>query len=482
MATKDDDKDFFNEEVTFIQHDLPGLDAGNYQLTVEQQVLHKDNSVISEPYINTYTFGVQGDRFSLASPTGLIESVFPADNSTGDFSNVLPHVVFTKTTFPWLRYPSNDEPYTPPQPGTDVDGDVPTWLWVMVLDEDDPDEYQTLKLTPTGSKIGDLFNSTVVPGSTLANGDFSIFSRVCNTDDLEVGQTTDSPIQTIDIPLALFWELAPSLDMVNKTGDLYQTAHVRKVDITNQPRSNAATPAEPVGSFSIVFGNRLPAMKKKSTAYLVSLETLQDFLPLPGGIVPPAPPHVVFGAIANIRLIVLKSWSFYSVSESAAFVQQFDNLNGGIAGNTNLKLDYIGTNDVVIAATNMGYVPLNETMRTAEKNVAWYRGPLIPYKNTVTSIKTPIPSPDAATVFDPTTGMLDTSYAAAWTIGRMVALQDLSFSVTLYNWKKSLISQVSEHVQIKMIRDQFGISEDNSTSDTKQHSIFKQTVLALKPK
>ncbi|HJT65162.1 MAG TPA: hypothetical protein VJ749_01840, partial [Pyrinomonadaceae bacterium] len=66
-----------------------------------------------------------------------------------------------------------------------------------------------------------------------------------------------------------------------------------------------------------------------------------------------------------------------------------------------------------------------------------------------------IPSPDEATVFDPTTGMLDASLAAAWTIGRMVALQDTAFSTALYQWKRGLTQKVINYIEEQILGEQF---------------------------
>jgi hypothetical protein len=161
-----------------------------------------------------------------------------------------------------------------------------------------------------------------------------------------------------------------------------------------------------------------------------------------------------------LRLAVLKSWTYFSVGEAAAFVDTMNALNEAaapVANNVNKDL-LLNTNlrivpdknalPIVANALNMGYVPLNHDLRAVEKNgtrdktVSWYRGPLTPYQPTKASIKLPIASPDQATIFDPATGMFDVSYAAAWTLGRQMAIQDKAFSVALYNWKKGLTNDI----------------------------------------
>lgn len=486
MASNNNEQDLLNQQVSFVQHFLPGLDAGKFRLDVAQQVLDSDGDPVSgEAYSNSYKFGVTADRFVLSNPGNVVNSVFPADNASGEFSNVLPHVVFSQRTFPWVRYPTNEEPYSPPPPGTDTDADVPTWLWVMILDEDDVAAYPSLVTSPVSSKIGNLFPKAAYETTTLGDN-FSYFNGATTTEGLDPGQTTEDQIQTIDVPLELIWKIGPTI------ADLQQMAHGRVVSLINQPASpSEKDPGEPVGTFSIAFGNRLPANQKQTHAYLVSLEELQDFLPDQEGGGPPS--GNTLDGNKTLRLAVLKSWTFFSTGQPATFVHQLENLNNGdTAANSNIRLYYTGSNTVVAGALNMGYVPLNEVLRTENgQTVSWYRGPLVPYEITDQSVSIPIASPDAATIFDPTTGMLDVSYAAAWTIGRMIALQDVAFSTALYNYKKSLQQQVNSSVEDEMLEETFGTALNLNPPHKRlevgkkgkaprgSRSLLKRTIIAL---
>ncbi|MFZ6708065.1 hypothetical protein [Undibacterium sp. TC9W] len=504
MAVNDDETYLLNQQVSFIQHFLPGLDAGGYQLKVRQNIIdNAGNAVSGADYSNSYTFAVTADRFAISQPGNVISSVFPSDNVSGEFSNVLPHVVFSQKTFPWVRYPTNKLPYSPPEAGTDTDADVPTWLWVMLLDEDDIDactaEGVSLSLTAATRCVADLFPQAALPSGTNSSlgSNYSYFNGATNILGLEPGETLTDAIQTIDVPLSLFWKIAPSVD------DLKQMAHGRVVSLINQPTTtNTPDPGEPTGSFSIVFGNRLPATGKKTVAFLVSLEELENFLPSTssGG----APAGNTYNGNLSLRLAVLSTWTFFSTGQPATFVHQLLSLNDRViddpkkqpppaATNTNLRLPYQGSNAVVRGALNMGYVPLNETLRTSGQTVSWYRGPLTPYQVTQSWLQVPIASPDAATIFDPTTGLLDTSYAAAWTIGRMVALQDTSFSTAYYTWKRDLEMQVQQSVEDQMLEQSLGASLDlapqakqmklmvGAPAPHGSNSLLKRTIMSLNP-
>jgi hypothetical protein len=329
------------------------------------------------------------------------------------------------------------------------DQDVPTWLAVLQLDEDD-----AVPLTPANAKVGDLFPQELYPPSTLG-ANYSYFFNATSTKQL--GLSLDQAIQVIDLPLDLFWRIAPTL------ADLSLMAHIRKVSLMNKAtpcggnpgrRATLSDDGTPLGTYSIVFGNRLPQTQKRAYAYLVSLEGLQDFLPdnEQGG--PPSAAKA--SGSAFLRLAVLQTWKFFSTGESATFVEQLQALNGGSADSSNLILPYGGSNDVIKDALSMGFAPLNHNLRTGGRTVSWYRGPLVPYQITEQRVELPIDSPDQAMVFDPTMGMFDESYAAAWTLGRMLALQDTAFSTALYRWKQGLAQDVISAVEDQLLGEAFG--------------------------
>jgi hypothetical protein len=170
-------------------------------------------------------------------------------------------------------------------------------------------------------------------------------------------------------------------------------------------------------------------------------------------------------APGTIRLAVLHSWSFFSNGQPARFNDMVYALNGSNKAGTALCLPYSGKNIQVKSMLQMGYVPLNQNLRNGEKLVSWYRGPLVPYPVNISRIQVPVSAPDKITVFDPTTGMLDTSYAAAWTIGRLVALQDKGFSTSLYNWKQGLSQAVVSGVETALLMERFADETEKSSTE-----------------
>ena len=87
-----------------------------------------------------------------------------------------------------------------------------------------------------------------------------------------------------------------------------------------------------------------------------------------------------------------------------------------------------------------GYVPLPLEARDGVGTVAWYRGPLVPFG----ALPPGPPGPgqgmplhaDALVLRDTVTGLADVTYAAAWELGRLLALGDAGFRNEIVRWRR----------------------------------------------
>src|SRR5262245_33686693 len=87
-----------------------------------------------------------------------------------------------------------------------------------------------------------------------------------------------------------------------------------------------------------------------------------------------------------------------------------------------------------------------------EKAVSWYRGPLVPlYLGRQTGYEFR-PAADAALRYDPLQGMMDVTYAAAFQLGRLLALQDRHFAISLYAYR----SRVRRHTNSLLSKNRLG--------------------------
>lgn len=85
-----------------------------------------------------------------------------------------------------------------------------------------------------------------------------------------------------------------------------------------------------------------------------------------------------------------------------------------------------------------GYVALPHHLRSGELAISWYRGPLAAALPPTPELpQLPASSADALLLFDEATGLFDTAWAAAWELGRQLALSDRKFSHELGIWKRA---------------------------------------------
>ena len=478
------------QNVVFVQKATPPLRDGKYVLSVTQTI--PDQSPGQPAPVFTYgekwtgpsrltatataSFVVSGERFTIRPAE--IDSVFPPDHANGEFAGVLAHVVFNRRTLPWER--TIDTPNS-----ANCYPDSP-WLAVLVCDDEAPEPTQvTAKdLVPDGRDITvqkDLVpddtdvtvqESTVTGTGTLPSTTLSYGADLLG--QLAYGETPSDPCTVIDLPIAMFNKIAPA------AADLQYLAHVRVVD-TSDGR-DSTSPSE---QHAVVVANRVPSTQGGVTrAFLVSLEGMADYLPKPDGTLSDAI-AVLKPPIVTVRLIVYRSWTFSANDMGEALKRLLENLNvrpGGGTPITTLALPIAGdppsarrvaqavanqadgrllSEDARILMQNallMGYVPAEHHLRHGGRTVSFYRGPFVPL-----AVPAAAPAyysgPDAASAYDPQTGMFDVSYGAAWQLGQLLALQNSGLANQLYQWKRTVVLHQAIAAEEELLTRRLGGAE-----------------------
>jgi hypothetical protein len=255
----------------------------------------------------------------------------------------------------------------------------------------------------------------------------------------------------IDLPAELFKAVAPRLD------DLPYLAHVRQVDTGDKE----VAAINDRGWFSLVIGNRLPQANKAHRVLLISLEGLQDRLqeawrPGPG---------------QRVRLAVLMSWSFTceGSNDFKAHLQRtsIDTLHLPFQS---FKDNSMQAADIVNGAYARGYTAADHVLRHGERTVSWYRGPLVPLSYVKPEqIQEPVSGADELLRYDPGTGLFDVTYAAAWQLGRLLALQNQSFALALSRVRAGLRSAAERQIrqaEIDALRRQVGFPDGDFLADS----------------
>lgn len=365
----------------------PPLKAGAYTVNAGTEV-GTDGKALADFSTIGLSFEITAPRFSL--DMALFHSVFPLAGSKGAYKDAMPHIILNRKTLPWERVVRNKN------------GEKRPWLYVLLLNEDELPKDAVKEIM-----LKDVLNAPAgisLPDITLTDKE----------------KFKEDKIKILEIPAALFISVAPLKD------ELDYLAHTRQVDATDRYNKDKEQGKDNnAGWLSVLCGNRLPTYGKTNTAFLVSLEGYGDVIDrerkIPSG---------------NIRLVVMKQWSF--TAEGASFSNLLDQLNGNAQ---DLKMEIKQEDQKLLSkgilnAVKFGYTMINHGRRDGQQAPSWYRGPLVPVeipKPNIHSYK----SADNALRLDKDTGAFDISYSAAWQLGRLLALENPGFSAGISNWKNT---------------------------------------------
>lgn len=369
-------------DIVFYDDYLPAIPAATYTVTVSHRI---DIAGAAIP-AHTRTVEVAGPRFALADDD--VHSVHPPDQSSGHFSHELPQIVLSRRVIPWEREVGEDPPSDQPRR---------PWLALLLLEQDEI----VRSSPPEGMPAKDLIVAApnVVPPSLVVNDDEK--TLIC---------------RTIEISGDLFLRLAPRLD------ELAYLAHCRNADVSGKADLGLVES----GWFSVVVANRLPRAATAQepagvahVAHLVSMEGWDKVI---------AANHLPSGC--DVRLVSLASWSFKCLDDLA---ETFAGLAGAVAETAHsdgkdvlLRLPLHGQDSATQARLDAGFVPTAYRTRTGDETIAWYRGPLSP------TVAAAANEPDTGAAGQPIVyvagdGMFDLSLAAAWQLGRSLAIADAGF-------------------------------------------------------
>ncbi len=429
-------------DMQLYDNSLPGLVAGSYEISVTQDLPNTS----TQNYSTTIpqNFDVNGPQFSI--DTNEIHALFPADQSNGDFSLNIPYVTLETPTLPWERLVDTGQPNTIP------------WMALIILSGDE------VVLNPTTGSP--LIQSTVTTYLTPdPNGKILKPAIALNTVSTAVQQ---SQMNSIVLPLNLFTLVSPRLQ------DLATLAHVREIN----PGSQVVSGSSDDGWFGELIANRFPISNNpndssgmKNYALIVSLEGFSQYL-----VDAPAWP---VGAEA-IQLTVLSSWSFISaVQPGQTFSELAENLScqavASNGANTLLRIPVTNTSSPAASRVMEGYTALSYHTLPGDESFSWYRGPLTP----VPAQALPALSsgqhyinPSQLLIYDQANAVFDTSYAAAWNIGRLTALADPAFVDTLQLVRRRMSSQSVKVMQRSKLSHLSGITDLKTLAS---HGITRKT-------
>jgi len=513
--------------VIFYDKCPPPLEAGDYELLVEQKIniteVKTDDTLEAGDSIDkgaskklppeqSYPFKVAGPRFILEPQE--IHAAYPPPNADGSFEGRLPCVVLKRRTLPWERSAES----------TAENSDTP-WLMLLLFDEDEVN-----LLDPPQCTVGSVLNHC--PAGYLPEvSNYAPNEFAKELDEKELNK----PCLGIEVEKEIFEKVAPTAE------ELKLLTHVRQVNTEDKELLGQ----DKDGWFSVITGNRMPTSGKKYVACLVSIENQIDLLPDDAGNVLTTPRGAGYCVSAEMarRVEVLRHLEAQrsDVGRSAignSALRSSENINSGgtILGNnislinadTSAPAENIHFNEADISssppeysaavsldasvsvgqfgydsnnnmmflpkptvklvclarwtfqcigkgdfqglmealpeaggigmfgmnpdqttnsattprsryrvALDSGHVPLKHLTRAGEKKTSFYRGPFVPAGVDRNLSEGPYHNADQARRVDPLTGIENVGYAAAFEVGRLMALADSRFALELLKWRRA---------------------------------------------
>lgn len=412
-------------DLQFYDNYVPTLAAGDYRIAVGHTLAGVSTGALGA----AQNLVVSAPQFAMDST--MVLNQYPPAGSTGQYAQVLPHIVLNDALLPWERAMTGSS-------------DTQPWLALLVLREDEitggagPTRTQVGTVTSFLAADPAVLKPTVVPEGDVAGTD---------------------PCAFIQLSTALFPALIPRLT------ELRFLAHCRQSNIADKAEQGL----EQNGLFSVVVGNRFPTAQAGTgpqayIAHLVSLEGLEPYLV----------DQPNFGAYTSVALVSLASWTFNTVADPR---QDFRGLMENLVGQeydgshytpANLWLRLPAPSAPIDTSTPAGaqasrrladgFVPLPYQFRTGEQTFAWYRGPCVPTPPTPLTDGTAFPTSDAALVYQSEFGVFDASLATAWQTGRAVALADRAFGQALYDFRQRG-HQLTDSLLHRLLSDAFSASQ-----------------------
>lgn len=469
----------------------PALPADDYELRVSQQLIERTGANAGQrldrnaqqplPGAQVYPFRVDGPRFTLDA--SLIHAVFPPTNGRGSYVSRLPMVVLRRRTIPWERQLA---------PGGAL-RDTP-WVAVLLFEEAEVTTISPCTVDQILDGGDPAKRGPVIAGVDAASRALPCIGIECalelfrdiapmldelpmlshvrqvNTDDKElmgldddgwfavvVGNRLPAPGKRYTACLVSMEGMQALLPTAAETAPV--TFPDRRIDdvtfYTELATRRMATALIDDDSADV------EAVTQGLIRQMLEAENAYAHLTVDPATSPTSSISSVSQSASNrwraieasggkrvrvlfeeptVRLFCLAQWKFECLEggDFEAIMQALPD-RGGVAmlGMPPALAQAPGNTPAAAwtAALDTGHVPLEHLTRDGERTMAWYRGPLTSVAVTRGS-EGPFHTADQARRLDPATGLENLGYAAAFEIGRLLALGDPRFALDLLRWRR----------------------------------------------
>lgn len=382
-------------KVRFARESRPAIQQGMHRIDIKTDTNIQENGKTVSGSEEIFLMMTRR-RFSM--DPGEVYSCYPPAGAEGSLSRCLPHVVFMHATLPW-EYEGDE-------------GSPGLALFVCTKEEG-------------------VIERTVKAADVFGGEDSAVFCSEflkLSESDAEKGS---EDCRIADVPAALFHDLRTDPE------ERKLLTHVREVGLDDK----VTDPAVKDGLFSCLVSNRYPKEpeaegdKISHRAYVVSLREYEH-VPIPQ-------------EASYVRLICLYSWEFTTTKEDGDFRAAVRKIRPGAFRQPIPESVF---DPELRGLLERGFVPMNHDLRDGGKTVSWYRGPCVPMEEAVEKPHYRIFS-DQYYFYDPDQGMMDVSYACAWQLGRMIAMNQAAVAGELIAWRLQNCYDAAKDRQQRQIKE-----------------------------
>jgi hypothetical protein len=461
----------------------PPLTAGRYELHLDQEMAADGEGQLGDVAAAVRHLEVTAPR--VAMPGTELFSTYPPPNASGPFTTRLPQVALRRRTLPWERNPS-------PAAAT-----LHPWLALVVVTAEEatflsgvkaPDAFtpaaaRALGVTDDGSRADAIeVTRTAVHQIFPRKDELALLAHVRKVDvhDCELAGNDDDGwvavllsnrlpqaglayracVISLEGQFDVLADPAPAAPTDDRPGKatLYAdvpaqvlaaasfaaTANPVPLAATDQPITTAAGrlgPAAARDAWVQVGGPTAPAVGGRVSFADAAAAVLGR-----GFVAPRLDLAVLEPLVPRFRFPVLASWEFVCEG-SGDFESLMQGLDVGLLGTVPAPVDAVAPAAQAPTVLETGHLEIDHLRRRGTSGRAWYRGPLTPREVARRPATVPFLVADQARRVA-TDGLEDLSEAAAFEIGRLLALAAPRFVAALRSWARDgfAVRQVSRRL------------------------------------
>ncbi|HEV3000946.1 MAG TPA: hypothetical protein VGW75_09440 [Solirubrobacteraceae bacterium] len=442
----------------------PALSAGTYTVRLEQAITSGGAiAPVDRP------MEVTAPRFTLAGTE--VQSVFPPPNASGAFDTRLAQIVLRRRTLPWERAADGAPVATrPPWMALVIlgDGEANFLKGVSIADAMPQEVRSALGVTEQGTCDALEVSSTVVDKAFPREDELEALCHVrrVNLQDTELATGDDDGYLAVVV--------CNRLPQQGQTYGAYLVSLEGQLPVLPDP----VPPAPSVGTTSVYeappeviaaasyanTGGTVELVDTEPPEYLDSIDGEDRYKPVirrrsawqtPVTAAPPPPPapaptpsqgtlqHATdFAALEPEppvlhRFPVLAHWQF-TCSTGGDFQALMSNLDVGLLG-TPPNPSHGPKPATRLEVADTGHTVVDQVTWRGEPARAWYRGPFVPRQVVRRAAPVPYHVADQALRFG-ADGRADVSLAAAFELGRLLALSDPRYAAVLHRWRRAALA------------------------------------------